>query len=110
MPPIKRITVEVTPENIWFIERYLNVFDFAEIFPVDSFSNGSKRGIAIRLHTDRGFDIVSDIDREKMQIRNRSKLHGWTRWITEETPQVGDRVVIEKLGDYDFHLSLERKG
>lgn len=110
MPPIKGIAVDVTPENVWFIERYLNVFDFADIFPADAFSNGSKRGVPITLHTELGFDIVTDIDRSKLQLRNRSKRHGWTRWTGEKGLCAGDRIVIEKCGEREFELRLEREG
>jgi hypothetical protein len=108
MAPIKQVTIEVTTETIWFVERYLNVFDFADIFPKDAFSNGRTKGAPVTLHTDIGFDIVTDIDRGKMQLRNRSKVHGWTRWIGEKKLSVGDRIVIEKLGEREFGLSLER--
>ncbi|HEY3296962.1 MAG TPA: hypothetical protein VGL38_16130 [bacterium] len=107
MTPIKRITVDVTPENVWFVERYLNVFDFADIFPEDAFSIGSGKGNPVTLHTDLGFDIVTDIDQTKMQIRNRSRFHGWMRWTGEKALRVGDRIVIEKLGERDYSLQFE---
>jgi hypothetical protein len=109
MPPIKRITVEISVENLWFAQRHLNVFDFADIFPTDAFSSAHGRGVPVTFHTDEGYDIVSDIDREKMQLRNRSKYSGWMRWTGEKELQEGDRIVIDKLGDREFGVVLERK-
>ncbi len=102
--------IPVTSESLWFLERYLNVFDFLELFPFDavSKSDGSP-GIPVKLHTDLGFIIESDIDRAKMQLRNRSKLHGWTRFAAEHGLTVGDVIRIEKTGERDYSLSLIRK-
>ena len=69
-----RAEIEVTSENQWFLERYLNVFDFFDMFPHDAISDEGQRGSPVTLHTDLGFDIVTDIDRTKMQLRNRSKV------------------------------------
>jgi hypothetical protein len=106
---IKRIVIDVTTENLWFLERYLSVFDFSDIFPADAYGTDETRGIAITFHTDLGYSIETDLDGAKMQIRNRSKHHGWTRWTTEQALQAGDRIVIEPGMNRDYHLSLERK-
>lgn len=106
---IKRAEIEITAQNLWFLERYLNVFDFADLFPMDALADEGQRGVPITFHTDRGFQIVSDIDRPKMQLRNRSKHHGWTRWTTEVGLQPGDRLVIEKVGDREYSLTIERR-
>jgi len=107
MPPFKRVMLDITPQNVWTVERYLNVFDFAEIFPEDTFSPELGRGVPVTLHTDLGFDIVTDIDRSKMQLRNRSKSHGWMRWTGAKGLHAGDRIVIEPCGEREFNLSLE---
>ncbi|MCB9367447.1 MAG: hypothetical protein H6506_02005 [Calditrichaeota bacterium] len=110
MPPKLSHDIQLTDENLWFLERYLNVFDFLELFPLDAVSNSDGApGIPIRLHTDLGFVIESDVDRSKMQLRNRSKLHGWTRFTSEHNLQAGDTIRIEKTADRDFSLSLIRK-
>lgn len=102
--------IPVTEENLWFMERYLNVFDFLELFPRDAVSKADgSPGIPIKLRTDLGFTIETDIDRSKMQLRNRSKLHGWTRFTTEHNLSVGDTIRIEKLGDREFTLRLIRQ-
>ncbi len=107
MPPKISHDILVTDENLWFLERYLNVFDFLELFPLDavSKSDGSP-GIPIKLQTDLGFIIETDIDRSKMQLRNRSKLHGWTRFTTEHTLRVGNLVHLEKLNEREYSLTL----
>ncbi len=107
MSSFKRVTLDITEENVWFVEHYLNVFDFMTLFPADAFSSGPSRGVPVTLHTDAGFDIVTDIDRSKMQIRNRSKHHGWMRWTEEKKLQAGDRIVIEKMGEREFGVRVE---
>lgn len=110
MPPKLSHDIQVTDENLWFLERYLSVFDFLELFPVDavSKSDGSP-GIPIKLITGSGFIIESDIDRGKMQLRNRSKLHGWTRFTVQNTLRVGDVIRFEKLSGREFSLTLIRQ-
>ena len=104
-----RVEIEVTTENQWFLERYLNVFEFSDLFPPDALGDGPTQGVPIVIQTDLGFDIVSDIDRTKMQLRNRSKFYGWTRWIREHGLNPGDRIVIERTGERTYSLRLELK-
>ncbi len=106
-PP--RAEIEVTTENQWFLERYLNVFDFLDMFPPDARGDEVKRGVPVVLQTDLGFDIVSDIDGAKMQLRNRSKFFGWSRWVREHGLNPGDRIIIERTGERTYALKLEPK-
>ena len=101
----------VTEQNLWFMERQLNLFDFMELFPVDAVSSvevGS-RGIPIILKTDLGFEIESDIERGKMALRNRSRFNGWMRWTEEKRLQAGDEIVITRIGEREYRLTLVRK-
>jgi hypothetical protein len=106
MNRIQIVEIAVTTDNLWFLERYLNVFDFADLFPADAFATETERGVPVILHTDYGFDIESDLDRLKMQLRNRSKLCGWVRWTTEARLRIGDTIVIEKTGEREYSLKL----
>jgi hypothetical protein len=106
--PRKRVEIEVTTENVWFLERYLGVFDFSELFPSDAFGTDDQRGVPVILHTDCGFSIETDIDRPKMQLRNRSRLRGWTRWTDEKNLQPNDRIIVERIAARDYQLTLER--
>jgi hypothetical protein len=108
MEPLKRVSLAVTQENVWFLERYLNVFDFVELFPPDAIAPESGRGVPVVLKTDLGFAIESDIEHGKLQLRNRSKLRGWTRWTTEHALAVGDRIILEKTGEREYRLDLEK--
>jgi hypothetical protein len=109
MPPRSKAEIPVTPENLWFLERYLNVFDFLELFPPDAVSNiDGSHGKSLTFVTDCGFTIESDIDRAKMQLRNRSKLHGWTRFTSEHGLKSGDVIVLKKIAEREFSLSLIR--
>ena len=108
MNRIQRTEITVTAENLWFLKRYLNVFDFADLFPTDAFSTETERGVPVILYTDFGFDLKSDIDSAKMQLRNRSKLHGWVRWTTDAVLQPGDVIKIEQTGEREYSLKLIR--
>ncbi len=110
MPPKSQHDIQVTSENLWFLERYLNVFDFLELFPLETVSNSDgSPGQPVKLQTDLGFILESDIDRAKMQLRNRSKLHGWMRFTTEHALAPGDIIRIERLSPQEFRLSLIRQ-
>jgi len=109
VPSKTHYDIPVTEETLWFLERYLNVFDFLELFPADAVSNSDgSPGLPVKLQTDLGFSIETDIDRAKMQVSNRSKLHGWMRFTTEHGLRVGDTIRIEKTGDRDYALTLIR--
>ncbi len=104
-----RIQIPVTPENLWFLERYLNVFDFLELFPPDAVSNiDGSPGVPINFVTDKGFTIESDIDHTKMQLRSRSKIRGWMRWTSEHELRSGDVITIEKSAEREYALRLSR--
>lgn len=98
----------MTAENLWFTERYLSVFEFLELFPADALAAEGERGVPVKLRTDLGFVIETDIERSKMQIRNRSKLHGWMRFTAEHKLRPGDRIVLEERADREFDLRLVR--
>ncbi len=108
MEQLNRVSIAVTPENVWFLERYLSVFDFMEIFPRDALAADGGRGVPVVLKTDLGFEIESDIESGKLQLRNRSKLRGWMRWTKEMRLAAGDKIVIERIGEREYRLSLER--
>lgn len=105
---LKSAAIPVTAENLWFLERYLSVFDFVDIFPADALAAEAERGVPVRLYTDRGFVIESDIDRAKMQLRSRSKHRGWMRWTTEHGLRAGDVIIIAQTGPRDYALRLQR--
>ena len=107
--PMTRVEIEITAENLWFLERNLNVFDFLDLFPLDALSTGKSHGVPLIFKTDLGFEFESDIDRGKMQLRNRSRHKGWTKWTTEHGLNPGDRIIIERTGDRIFSLRLEPK-
>jgi hypothetical protein len=107
---ITEARIPVTEQNLWFMERQLNLFDHLELFPMDAVSpiEVGSRGIPVIIKTDLGFEIESDIDRKKMALRNRSQFNGWMRWTTEKQLQAGDEIVITKIGEREYELKLER--
>jgi hypothetical protein len=108
MSNIQRAVIAVTAGNLWFIERYLHVFDFASIFPPDAFGDEETRGVPVTFQTEFGFAFETDIDRGKMQIRNRSKHKGWLRWTGEAGLRAGDVMVIERMSEREYLLKVER--
>ncbi len=106
--PLNSVEFPVTEENLWFTERYLNLFDAVDLFPTDAIGSELRRGVPVIIKTDLGFEIVSDIDGTKLQLRNRSKLHGWTRFTSEHAIQPGDRIILQKIGDREFSLQVVR--
>ena len=102
-----RIEIEITRENLWFLERYLNVFDLLDFFPADALSAKEVRGVPVLFQTDLDFEFQSDIDGEKMQLRNRSRHKGWMKWTTGHGLKPGDRIMIEKTGERSYSLRLE---
>jgi hypothetical protein len=107
MIAIQRANIEVTTENLWFLKRYLNIFEFAEMFPEDAFAEDGREVKPVTFYADSGFRFDSVIDRSKMQLRNRSKHYGWMRWVADVSLKEGDRIVIERIGERDYHLSRE---
>lgn len=108
MRDIQRVNIKVTAENVWFFERYLNVFDFSDLFPADAFSTDEIPGTPVILHTDLGFDIETDIDRAKMQLRNRSRHRGWVRWTDGHSLRIGDVIQLERQSEREYALRLVR--
>jgi hypothetical protein len=106
--PINKVAIDVNENNVWFLERYLSVFEFSELFPPDSLGTAETRGVPLIIHTDLGFDLITDIDRAKMQIRNRSVHHGWMRWTTGHSLQPGHRIILESLGEREYSIRLEK--
>ncbi len=107
---MSHVEIAITEENLWFTERYLNLFDYLDLFPADAVGTESQRGVRLVFHTDLGFDITSDIDGGKLQLRNRSKLHGWLRFTTEHGLRPGDMIVLERIGPREYKLELVRAG
>jgi len=109
MTVIQRAEIAITTENLWFLERYLNVFDFANLFPKDAFASEDERGVPVTFQTELGFSFATDFDRGKMQLRNRSKHKGWLRWTSTAGLCAGDSIVIERVSEREYLLRVERK-
>ena len=72
MSGIEKVEIRVTAENLWFLERYLNVFDFADIFPADAFSQEARRGTPVTIQTDLDFVIECNLEYVHfIQIKNK---------------------------------------
>lgn len=108
--------IEVTTENVWFLERTFSVFDILEIFPEDSFGMPNEKDNDesvkyLTIHTDLGFSFQTDIPKNKMALRSKSKSEaGPNRWIAESNLQAGDFICFEKIASHEFRLFKETKG
>lgn len=107
--------ISVTKENVWFLERTFSVFDILEFFPPDCFGepNESDNSEAVKyltIETDLGFSFQTDIPKNKISLRTKSKtVFGPNRWVLESNLQDGDNICFKKIEDYKYFLSVERK-
>ncbi len=106
--------IPVTKDNLWFLQRQISIFDILEFFPMDAIGGpGEKPDPKARLltiRTDAGFTIQTDIRRDRLILRNRSKADGTGRWMMERQVKEGDYICFEKLGDYEYYMYKESPG
>lgn len=101
----RRITVTVTEGSINNI--YLSIEGFDRFFPADSFGGATKNecGTSLILHV-RGIPdtVLTDIAGDKQIFRGRA----WCRrFYTINGLEAGDRVIIEKISDYEYNVYPE---
>ena len=108
-----------TKEDLWtFTERNVPLWDILDFFPADCIGprgpGDDPRPYEVRavtLETDLGFSFESDIQFGSWIFRPRSpKQPGMMKWCRERGLEVGDAIVIEKLGDRRYQLSLAKGG
>lgn len=111
------IEIEITRQNLFFMQRQFSVADYIDFFPYDVIGamnpadnvNLSYKVKTINIETDAGFSIETDIVDKRFVLRNRSYTKGTTRYMTEKNVKPGDVIVIEKLDAYNYRMYLKRE-
>lgn len=104
MTNIHHIPVK-SDEDVWFLEKQINVFDFLDFFPRSSLAKENKKGELLHFETDLGWSFDTDIESKSFALRQKSKTRpGTGKWVRESDLKPGDKVNIEKLDDYRYRL------
>lgn len=107
MGEVKRIPVK-SKEELWFLEKQINLFDILEFFPPDAIESEAGHGKPLLIETDRGWSFETDIEKGKFAFRKKSKsMPGTGKWVAESELRPGDLICIEKLGAYHYRLFKE---
>ena len=106
--------IPVTKDNLWFLQKQISVFDMLEFFPRDAIGGPGEKpdpnAKLLTIRTDAGFTIQTDIRRDRMTLRNRSKISGTSKWMVERQVREGDYICFEKLSDYEYYMYKEGPG
>ncbi|MEA3499727.1 MAG: hypothetical protein U9R41_01720 [Candidatus Marinimicrobia bacterium] len=109
------IEIKITQQNLFFLQKQFTVKDHKDFFPFDTIgamnpaNNIDKPYLVrtIKLETDAGFSIITDIVEKSFVFRNRSYTKGTSRYMKEKGIKAGDTIVIEKIGPYDFKMYVK---
>ena len=112
-----RREIEVTAKNIWFLERSIPLFGLLDFFPGDAIgppAKGKDRSWdkpvnKLKIETDQGWSMETDISADQKIFRNRSKHRGTGKWVKEANLQAGDLIVIERIASHIYRLSKGSK-
>jgi hypothetical protein len=100
------VKVKLTDGNIRNNHIYLR--SVLDIFPPSTIGGPNKTELApqnLTLHCGQAEPVVTDIAGDKKIFRRR----GWQKSFFEShNLQEGDSVVIEKVGDYEYHVYPSR--
>ena len=108
-----RREIQVTTRNIWFLERSIPRFGLFDFFPTDSIGADTSGKIEatgksihkLTIQTDQGWSFTSDITSDSKILRNCSRNRGTGKWVVQADLHPGDRILIERLGEYEYRLS-----
>ena len=108
-----RLEIEVTDKNIWFLERSIPLFGLLDFFPEDAIgppAKGKDRSwdrvvTMLRIETDQGWSMETDISSDQKIFRNRSSRSGTGKWVKNANLKAGDLIVIERIDSHLYHMS-----
>ena len=63
----------------------------------------------LKIETDQGWSLETDISADQKIFRNRSKHSGTGRWVLEADLQAGDLIVIERIDSHIYRLSKGKR-
>ncbi len=112
----RSIEIPITRQNLFMMQRQFSVKDYIDFFPFDVIgamnpSNNIDKNYRVRtmkINTDAGFEIETDIVEKTFVFRNRSMAKGTTRYMSEKNIKPGDIIVIEKITSYEYNMKLKR--
>jgi hypothetical protein len=112
----RRIPVRNAADLWTFTERNVPLWELLDFFPADAIGprgpGDARRPYEVRpvtVETDLGFTFDTDIQYGTWVFRPRSpKQPGMMRWCRERGLAVGDAIVLERIEERRYRLSLER--
>ncbi|HET9328478.1 MAG TPA: hypothetical protein VFQ05_17055 [Candidatus Eisenbacteria bacterium] len=117
MSEVRRIPVR--KEDLWtFTERNVPLWDVLELFPRDAIGPRGPKDPPppyevrpIIVETDLGWSFETDIQYGAWIFRPRSpNKPGMMKWCRDRGLEEGDTIVLERLDERRFRLSLEKAG
>ena len=117
MSEVRRIPVR--KEDLWtFTERNVPLWDVLELFPRDAIGPRGPKDPPppyevrpIIVETDLGWSFETDIQYGAWIFRPRSpNKPGMMKWCRDRGLEEGDTIVLERLDERRFRLSLEKVG
>ncbi|MEA1985993.1 MAG: hypothetical protein U9N76_00715 [Candidatus Marinimicrobia bacterium] len=107
-----KIEIKITQQNLFILEKQFSVKEHIDFFPFDSIgamnpaNNVDKPYVVktLKLDTDAGFFIITDIVENSFVFRNRSYSKGISRYMKAKKFKPGDVIIIEKVDKYDFKI------
>lgn len=111
-----RRTIDVTPRNIWFLEKSIPLFGLLSFFPgeaigapeFDRISIAPPKAKKLTIETDQGWSFTTDITSDSKVFRNKSRNRGTGKWVVSAELKAGDKIVIEKIEEFRYRLKVER--
>jgi hypothetical protein len=112
-----RREIEVTDKNIWFLERSIPLFGLLDFFPEDAIgppAKGQDKSWGkivnmLKIETDQGWSMETDISSDQKVFRNRSSRRGTGKWVKDADLKAGDLIVIERIDSHVYRLSKGTK-
>jgi len=104
MTTVRYIPIE-SEQDVWFLEKHFNVFDFLEFFPSSALASKDSKGKPVTVLTDLGWSFQTDIEPGTFVLRQKSKSKpGTGKWVKESHLSPGDKVGIEKIEEFTYRL------
>jgi hypothetical protein len=111
--------IPVRKEDVWtFTQRNVPLWDILDFFPRDAIGPRGPKDeprpyevLPVTIETDLGWSFESDIQYGAWIFRPRSpRSPGMMKWCRERGLEEGDALVLEKLDDRRYRLTLEKAG
>ncbi|MCK5519622.1 MAG: hypothetical protein KAI81_00790 [Candidatus Marinimicrobia bacterium] len=109
------IEIPITRQNLFYMQRQFSVIDHMKFFPYDTVGaqnpadnvDLSYKVKTIKIETDLGFEIETDIVGKRFVFRNRSYTKGTIKYMNDRNVKPGDTIVIEKIDAYNYKMYIK---